>query len=513
MENQNKGRKGDRPNPAKTLGFTAFFLTLPIYSPNLVALYRHDPYDLMAQYAGGVIAAGIITALLVALASARGSKINFSNRLFVTVGSVMYFIGTLVYCLLLALDMPKLVIGTFAGICSGVGLVFPCLAWGRIYSVFGLQNSLLNVLFACTAAAVLNWLFEFLPIAPMLSIFLIALITGVALPVFRSWSGLLDDPENPINAYTENDFPFDNGQVCDGKNISNDIQEKKTESKSTIDNEAAEGVLPLLTRFRSILLVPFIGLAVFAFSQGAHKVVVLGAFNVETIGSVLAALLVLPLCFFRPGKPLISFINHIYLPAIAGFVIALNSIPSTSEVIYQLDIITMYTFFAVVGLISLASACAVAHAREFPSELIFSVIIMLFLLSAWLGMRVCELPYVVDYKDAFLKVLTTVYCIFLLIQPGRSLWRTMLEPSQNSAVSASTEHTLRRRCLELADGYSLSPRETEIIGYLGRGYSSVYIAKTLLLSENTVYTHVHNIYRKLGISSRDELLRIIDAHS
>ena len=66
----------------------------------------------------------------------------------------------------------------------------------------------------------------------------------------------------------------------------------------------------------------------------------------------------------------------------------------------------------------------------------------------------------------------------------------------------------KRKAEEIGDAFRLSPREREILGYIGRGHSSVYIAKTLVISENTVYTHVRNIYRKTGADSREELLEM-----
>ena len=68
--------------------------------------------------------------------------------------------------------------------------------------------------------------------------------------------------------------------------------------------------------------------------------------------------------------------------------------------------------------------------------------------------------------------------------------------------------TLDQRIARLARDSGLSPRETEIVGYVGRGHSSVYVAKTLLISESTVYSHVRNVYRKLGVSSREELIQL-----
>ena len=61
----------------------------------------------------------------------------------------------------------------------------------------------------------------------------------------------------------------------------------------------------------------------------------------------------------------------------------------------------------------------------------------------------------------------------------------------------------------MAREHGLTPREGEIVLYLGRGHSYAYIANALTVSENTVRTHVRNIYRKLGVTSREELLAVV----
>lgn len=52
----------------------------------------------------------------------------------------------------------------------------------------------------------------------------------------------------------------------------------------------------------------------------------------------------------------------------------------------------------------------------------------------------------------------------------------------------------------------LSARETEVLGYLARGRSQPYIRDALVLSKNTVASHVKHIYQKLNVHSRQELL-------
>ncbi len=57
--------------------------------------------------------------------------------------------------------------------------------------------------------------------------------------------------------------------------------------------------------------------------------------------------------------------------------------------------------------------------------------------------------------------------------------------------------------------YHLSPREQELINLVLKGYSNQKIAETLYISLHTVKAHLRNIYPKLGIKSRYELIALI----
>ncbi len=63
---------------------------------------------------------------------------------------------------------------------------------------------------------------------------------------------------------------------------------------------------------------------------------------------------------------------------------------------------------------------------------------------------------------------------------------------------------------EVAEAANLSKRETEVFDFIPRGYNSTYIANSLFISPNTARTHIRNIYRKLGVTSREELLESLN---
>lgn len=56
--------------------------------------------------------------------------------------------------------------------------------------------------------------------------------------------------------------------------------------------------------------------------------------------------------------------------------------------------------------------------------------------------------------------------------------------------------------LAFCDQYELTSRERDVASLLSEGLSNQEIAQKLYISEGTVKTHVHNIYKKLGINTR-----------
>ncbi len=54
----------------------------------------------------------------------------------------------------------------------------------------------------------------------------------------------------------------------------------------------------------------------------------------------------------------------------------------------------------------------------------------------------------------------------------------------------------------------ITNKERVIVDYICQGLSNKEIAESLRLSEHTVKTHVHNIFRKLNISSRSRLMTL-----
>ncbi len=61
----------------------------------------------------------------------------------------------------------------------------------------------------------------------------------------------------------------------------------------------------------------------------------------------------------------------------------------------------------------------------------------------------------------------------------------------------------------IAECYRLSPREAEILGLIMAGKSNRDMEESLFISYHTVKNHVYNLYRKVGVKTRFELLHLV----
>lgn len=75
----------------------------------------------------------------------------------------------------------------------------------------------------------------------------------------------------------------------------------------------------------------------------------------------------------------------------------------------------------------------------------------------------------------------------------------------------SGEQAFEDWLLQLAEDARLTEREREVFGLLARGRNARYIQETLVVSYNTVKTHVSHVYAKLGVHSQQELIDVVES--
>ena len=112
--------------------------------------------------------------------------------------------------------------------------------------------------------------------------------------------------------------------------------------------------------------------------------------------------------------------------------------------------------------------------------------------------------------------LTVIYYIALnlasipLVYNRKTFLKTLFEKDETPSFAVRAMIDLLPATLsDSAEKYHLSAREAEVLDLICRGKSNPDISGTLFISNNTVKHHVNNIFRKMGVKNRYELLSII----
>ena len=121
-----------------------------------------------------------------------------------------------------------------------------------------------------------------------------------------------------------------------------------------------------------------------------------------------------------------------------------------------------------------------------------------------------------DLNPSFKTML--VFCIALYLLSIVLLFmlriRKRSEREQRPAASGEpvrSEDAFDAKGAEVTARHGLTDRESEILLLLARGRSSTYIGEALYLSPNTVRGHIKNIYAKLGVHSKQEIIDLFTA--
>lgn len=87
---------------------------------------------------------------------------------------------------------------------------------------------------------------------------------------------------------------------------------------------------------------------------------------------------------------------------------------------------------------------------------------------------------------------------------------TGIDPASGLQVK-SARGLLFERLDDLSERCGLTPREKDVLTLLAQGRDYAEMEGELFVSHNTLKTHVHHIYAKTGVHSRQELLELLGA--
>lgn len=468
----------------ETLMFAAFLATLPIYAPNQL-LFSTDflrQADFMAPFANTLLAGSVVLGIAAAATSVRGRSRIFLGRGVVITAAAAYCTGYGLFALAAAMEgVAQPPVAVAAGTLLAASTVVLSIAWGTYLAQFDMRQALLWLAVMVGVAALVELLLSSVTFAVGLIVFAVLVPLGCLLPCWLAWKGR---------------FGMEDGA-----------------GTSEARGASGAGATAQLRSMAQVVAMPFVGLMVFAFIMGARKFVLFDVVHMEVLGCVLGAVVVLPICFLRTRLPLMPLIYRVLVPLFALVLIFLNSFPGSTGPLLLAGWMS-YVFYGAVAILALAGLVAAAHASEFSPGLIFGAAVAGFAGFSLLGVMAARTaPFQVEGGGPALLVVSTLYFVYLLASALLAPWRRDggdISLEGGAASEAAPVRDVAARCDKLAAACGLTPRESEILGYLGRGHGIAFVADALVISESTVRTHVKSIYKKLGVNSREELVSKVD---
>lgn len=479
----------------------AFVATLFPVTPVLASFDQTAQFPVLADpFLIAALCAVLGSALALVIRSlVRATVARPRSRATVTVAAVAYLLALFALPALLCAPEPYLWAAVAAGIAAGAAMPWLVAQWAAVVAA-PMRASLARCAVVAAGASLAAWVLTLLP-------------AGALVPAF---DGLVLVGAVPLAFLSARD-------------------EGPREDAGPGTNQ--------LGRLLSVTWLPLLGLGAYAFAtnvvaHGAHTVVQTAIF-----GGAAAALVALGVSVRWGRAPLLPWSYRVLVPTMAALFVVLGACPAGTFP-PGLSLAALYGFYLVLALIGCALFLAAVHSRELAADTVIGVPVAVAAAAALAGQLLSAVPRL-DLAP-WLTVLAALFVAVLLVFLGCTAWNELVTPREtaaegekeaaaplNDATTAPTttsasdssaapseaaalaaeptrRDALEARCTAVAVEAGLSPREAEVLVYLARGFTPAYIAKTLVLSISTVRTHVRNIYRKLGVGKREELIHLID---
>ena len=473
---------------ALSLGLGAFFSSLLIYAGTVTSFLRYDGITrFVSLFSHTALIALLLVAMVLAIALLRGLYI--SPKAIMGVGGVLYVLGAAAFSYLTLATSGELALVLLGSAACGAGSCLMCLAWLRLCGRFTLGSALLNVSGGCIFASISYFAMAHLAPLAGIGIFMTCSVVAVVAPL------LMRDQTR--------------GEI------------ERERAARPID---APTTMHALGSFFDVIAKPALGLLVFSYVMGLTCQTFVDVFNLYLMAAVISAACLGALALIKLKAPLTRLLYRDLMPLFAIVTLAVPNVAGALVGQTQLTMFFTLLLYTFAAFLTLATLCAIANAAEFSTDFIGVTALVLFAGASIAGLASSEAfsPAIVS---AIVTVVTTLYAFLMVAwrdrEPENPLEGSGFDPalrphavsvdSGTTEVSAESEKptTVTMRCDQLAEECALTAREREILGYLAECRNASYISEVLFISPNTVRTHIHNMYRKLGAASREDVLKLI----
>ncbi|WP_165043329.1 helix-turn-helix transcriptional regulator [Adlercreutzia sp. ZJ138] len=220
----------------------------------------------------------------------------------------------------------------------------------------------------------------------------------------------------------------------------------------------------------------------------------------ECLGSLLSALLLIVVFCLQKRQSLFEQCLLFVVPLLATGML-LVSLQDVSVVVpAAINTVGFACFFNLIWYFATILETNTQYHVTFLMALLFLVCQMAQLVGAMVPIRFSS---AVSGGLIYLFLLASILLMYIRTKAPRPVSQTMIV-SDASTLDSADQKSNEMHAWE--QHFDLSPREAEVAMLLMKRTPYKQISAQLFVSENTVKTHVRNIYRKTDVSSREELL-------
>lgn len=538
-------------------GFACLLATLLLYSAAAMPFQRFMNLPDFVGILGYALRSGILAGVAGTLVVGLGLGGVLSHMVVRVFFMLAFVVGNASFCVMaLGGAWPE---WTFlpVGICVGAGCLGELLAWGRILARYNLRQATGVVAASAVLAALVGWAQLHVGEAAAVALFVLCTLACAALPfVFAPFGDAWAKSGAPTveaGAYGKKARDRHNDQAqgmhggqTDGvhedqaRDVYDDQVQNALASKLPT-SERVRGASAVPGRLRSFLemtFVPGVGLALFAMLMAVRGELFFENYSEYVVIQVVVALLLLACMLLPPSTPLLRAVYRGLIPVLSVAMLVFNYFSESLLGGSPFELTFVLVLYTVAALLTLSTLVGMAHAAEYPSDLVVCVGVALFCLvtvftqvaCANIGANPAQVRTLIVVTSGLYAAGMVVYALWRGLRAdheafvgagdlgygrgaGPAAFRTASTLEDAPAPDASDvllgEASLEARCDELARTYGLTAREREVLSFLAHGHNGVYIGEELVISPNTVRTHIHNIYRKLDVTSREDILRIV----
>lgn len=540
------------------VGFACLLATLLLYSAAAMPFQRFMNLPDFVGILGYALRSGVLAGVAGTLVVGLGLGGVLSHVVVRVFFALAFVVGNASFCAMaLSGAWPE---WTFwpVGTCVGAGCLGELLAWGRILARYNLRQATGVVAASAVLAALVGWAQLHVGEAPAVALFVLCALACAALPfVFApfgdAWAKSVA-PTVEAGEYGKKARDRHNDQAqgmhggqTDGvhddqaRDVYDDQVQGASVSKLPKSPERVRGASAVPGRLRSFLemtFVPGVGLALFAMLMAVRGELFFENYSEYVVIQVVVALLLLTCMLLPPSTPLLRAVYRGLIPVLSVAMLVFNYFSESLLGGSPFELTFVLVLYTVAALLTLSTLVGMAHAAEYPSDLVVCVGVALFCFvtvftqveCANIGADPAQVRTLIVVTSGLYAAGMVVYALWRGLRAdheafvgaadlgyGRDAGHTALRtastledaPAPDAGDVLLGEASLEARCDELARIYGLTAREREVLGFLAHGHNGVYIGEELVISPNTVRTHIHNIYRKLGVTSREDILRIV----